>query len=253
MIHVLGVPMYDKTIEDAVEQISNVCLSNSEPENYCISATGAHGIVCSINDVELKTILTGFYMNLPDGKPTVWVGKLKGAQKMQHCPGPVFFESLMRYTADKPINHFFCGGKEGVADELKVSCSTNFANNHVVGTFCPPFRQMSDAEMTDLGKMIEDSGAEVLWIGISTPKQEKFAWRLRNFTRVKFIITVGAAFDFHTGMAKKAPAWITKIGMEWFYRMVSEPKRLVKRYAEVVPKFIFYNLAEFMGFRKKIA
>jgi N-acetylglucosaminyldiphosphoundecaprenol N-acetyl-beta-D-mannosaminyltransferase len=97
-----------------------------------------------------------------------------------------------------------------------------------------------------LGQQISASDADVVWIGLSTPKQEQFAWQLRKYARVHFIITVGAAFDFHTDRLKRTPSWIQKIGMEWCYRLLSEPKRLYKRYLEIVPLFIYYNFKEFI-------
>jgi N-acetylglucosaminyldiphosphoundecaprenol N-acetyl-beta-D-mannosaminyltransferase len=99
---------------------------------------------------------------------------------------------------------------------------------------------MAESEFVDLGKMINTAQADIVWIGLSTPKQEIFAKRLSNYVRVHFIITVGAAFDFLTGRVKQAPAFVQRIGMEWFFRLVTEPRRLYKRYLKVVPLFLFY-------------
>jgi N-acetylglucosaminyldiphosphoundecaprenol N-acetyl-beta-D-mannosaminyltransferase len=229
-------------------------ISTEDKRNRCISATGAHGIIYANKNEEFKAILNQFYLNLPDGMPGVWIGKLKGAKQMKRCYGPDFFKDLMIASANKPVKHFFCGGKEGVADELKEKCGRKFNNYNIVGTFCPPFRKMSEEELIELGQRINASGADIVWIGLSTPKQEQFAWQLRNYIKVHFIITVGAAFDFHTDKVKQAPSWIQKIGMEWFYRLISEPKRLYKRYLEIVPLFILYNVKELIDtiFIKKL-
>jgi len=151
---------------------------------------------------------------------------------------------VLQNSADKRVKHFLCGGKEGVADELKEAVATKFANRQVVGTFCPPFREMSDQEFKALGDEINRSGANIVWIGLSTPKQERFARRLAQFARVNFIVTVGAAFDFHTDRVTQAPGWMQKMSLEWFFRLMVEPKRLYKRYLEIVPMFIFLNLKE---------
>lgn len=249
MINVLGVPLYDKTIDDAVESIIADLRNPSVAEiNRCISATGAHGLVEAHKDAGFKTILSHFFMNLPDGMPGVWVGRMKGAKTMQRCYGPDFFKALITTTGGLPVNHFFCGGKEGVANQLKEVCKEQFSNNKITGIYCPPFRELTDAEMEVLGQQIIDSGAHVVWIGLSTPKQEKFAIRLSNFTKTGFIITVGAAFDFHTGRVKQAPKWMQNAGLEWFFRLLMEPKRLYKRYFEIVPKFIWLNIKEFLDF-----
>ena len=257
MVRVLDVELYSFDIDKAVVDVEDTILSGISPDNRLISATGAHGIITARKDKQFREILTQFYINLPDGMPGVWVGRMKGAKEMKRCYGPEFFRSLLISSAGKPIQHFFCGGKEGVADELKAACETKFGNQNIVGTFCPPFRNLSDEEMQSLGTQINNSGADIVWIGLSTPKQEKFAFRLKEFTKVNFIITVGAAFDFHTDNVKQAPAWVQKIGMEWFFRLLMEPKRLYKRYLEIVHLFIWYNIKDlcnnyFLKSKKKV-
>lgn len=246
MVRVLDIPLYDADIKSSIELVLND-ISTKGKINLCISATGAHGIIYANKNNAFKNILNQFFLNLPDGMPGVWIGKLKGAKKMKRCYGPDFFKDLMIASAGKPIKHFFCGGKEGVANELKKQCGIKFNNYNIVGTFCPPFRTMCQEEFTELGQQINSSGADVVWIGLSTPKQEQFAWQLRQYVNVHFIITVGAAFDFHTDRLKQTPSWIQKIGMEWLYRLLNEPKRLYKRYFEIVPLFIYYNCKEFFA------
>ncbi len=249
MIPVLNVPFYDKDIAMAVAEVmQGISSGTSKDKNLCISATGAHGLIEARKDPDFNCVLQGFHINLPDGMPVVWIGRLKGARQMRRCYGPDFFEGLLKSTADLPVNHFFCGGKDGVAADLKEAVSNKFANHQVTGYYAPPFRDMTDAEMYELGQQINGSGAHIVWIGISTPKQEKFARRLANFTRTDYIITVGAAFDFHTGKLKQAPAWMQNMGLEWFFRLLMEPKRLYKRYFEIVPKFIWLNIKEFLDF-----
>ncbi len=248
MIEVLGVPFYTKNIDTAVKEVIAACGDAYLPQNYCISASGAHGLVEAAKNPAFKTILKDFHINLPDGMPTVWVGRLKGAKGMQRCYGPDFFMELMKASATQPIKHFFCGGKEGVAENLKRTCLDRFGNCHVVGTFCPPFREMSDAEMNDLGQTISATKADIVWIGMSCPKQEKFAYRLSKYTNTHFIVAVGAAFDFHTDNVKQAPKWMQKSGLEWFFRLLMEPKRLFMRYFEIVPQFIWLNIKEFVDF-----
>ncbi|NQT26454.1 WecB/TagA/CpsF family glycosyltransferase, partial [candidate division KSB1 bacterium] len=162
------------------------------------------------------------------------------------CYGPDFFRDVIFATRDKNIQHFFCGGKGGVAKELKKVCEDKYHNYNVIGTFSPPFREMIDEELQALANKINQLGTDIIWIGLSTPKQEIFAHRLSKFVNVNFICTIGAAFDFHTGKVKQAPKWIQIIGAEWLFRLVMEPKRLWKRYLEIVPLFISYNLLEYI-------
>jgi N-acetylglucosaminyldiphosphoundecaprenol N-acetyl-beta-D-mannosaminyltransferase len=245
-MEVLGVKIYNKTINHAVSDIVESLLNKTAPANACISATGAHGIIEAYLKPPFKEVLNSFYWNLPDGMPTVWVGWLKGEKQMERCYGPDFFKALLTASANKNIQHFFCGGKEGVAAILKEKCLQKFANNHISGVYCPPFREMNDAEMLELGQQINASSADIVWIGISTPKQEIFAQRLSKFTRVSYIITVGAAFDFHTDLLRQAPKWMQKAGLEWFFRLLMEPRRLYKRFFTIVPLFIWLNIKEFV-------
>ncbi len=245
MPKIVDIPLYDKSITQITEQIIKM-IKTKIGINLLISATGAHGLVLGQLNNNFKNILNSFYANLPDGMPGVWIGRLKGAKEMERCYGPDFFRDTIIATKDEKINHFFCGGKKGVAEELKKVCEEKFGNFNVVGTYSPPFNEMTDYELEKLAEKINSLNTNIVWIGLSTPKQEIFAYRLSKYTKVNFICTVGAAFDFHTGKVKQAPSWIQKIGMEWFFRLFMEPKRLWKRYFEIVPLFIWYNLLEFL-------
>ncbi|NCI49122.1 WecB/TagA/CpsF family glycosyltransferase [Sediminibacterium roseum] len=249
MVFVLNVPFYDRDIPSAVAQILSEMRSGaSRAQNFRISATGAHGLIEARKSPAFNAVIQDFYINLPDGMPVVWVGRLRGHKQMRRCYGPDFFKELIVATANTPINHFFCGGKEGVAEELQAFCRTRLRNEHITGTYSPPFRSMTDQEMEELGRRISKAGADIIWIGLSTPKQEAFAHRLAGYVKAHYIITVGAAFDFHTGRIKQAPRWMQSIGMEWFFRLLTEPRRLYRRYFEIVPKFIFLNIKEFFYF-----
>lgn len=243
MIRVLNTNLYDLGLGNAVQEITSKC-QNIERLNLCVSATGAHGLITAYNDANFKKVLDYFFMNLPDGMPGVWIGRLKGAKEMRRCYGPDFFKEVMIESSKKNIKHYFCGGKEGIAEQLQKGCAKKFGDSNIVGTFSPPFREMSDEELDKLAQTINSLNVDIVWIGLSTPKQERFAFRLSKFTRVHFIITVGAAFDFHTGNVTQAPKFVQNIGMEWFFRLIVEPKRLWKRYFEIVPLFIWYNIIE---------
>lgn len=245
MTKVLQIELYDAGLNSAVRELIEHCAPASPRQNRCVSATGAHGLVTAFKDPDFRDTLDSFHWNLPDGMPGVWVGRLKGASAMTRCCGPDFFKLVFEQSSKTPIRHFLCGGKEGVADELRAAVAGKFGNPNVVGTYCPPFREMSDEEFQDLADTINRSQADVVWVGLSTPKQERFARRLVGAgLKVHFIVTVGAAFDFHTDRITQAPGWMQKFSLEWSFRLMSEPKRLFRRYAEVVPMFIFLNLKE---------
>ena len=217
-------------------------IHTKQASNYLVSATSVHGIVYANQNLSFKNILHNFYCNLPDGMPLTWVGHLKGYKQMTRCTGIDTFQTVMSSTSKYPIKHFFCGGKDGIAIELQNASASKLGNSNIVGTFSPPFREMTKEEFKDLGTLINASGANVLWIGLSTPKQEIFATELSKYIHVNYIITVGAVFDFFTNNLQRAPRWIQNIGLEWLYRLCKEPRRLFKRYAEIVPMFIWLNL-----------
>ena len=247
MVHVLGIHLFDRGLQQAIEEIAQVAI-RAERRGFCVSATGAHGLVTCCQQPEFRRILSRFEINLPDGMPSVWIGKLKGARQMQRCYGPDFFKGLIQYTRDMPVKHFFCGGKPAVAEELREAVGHKYGNFSIVGTYCPPFRELTDHEWVSLGRQIQNSNVDIVWIGLSTPKQEIFAQKLVKFCAVKFIITVGAAFDFHTGRVVQAPRLMQRLGLEWFFRLLVEPKRLWRRYFQIVPLFVYYNAREFFSF-----
>ncbi|HEU5290199.1 MAG TPA: WecB/TagA/CpsF family glycosyltransferase [Cyclobacteriaceae bacterium] len=246
-VEVLGVPLFASNIESATALVIEACQSTNK-NNYCISATGAHGLVFAKKNKVFEDTLKSFFINLPDGMPGVWVGKMKGSKGMKRCYGPDFFLHMMTSTKNLAITHFFCGGNEGIANQLKEAVAQKFANTNVVGTFCPPFKDIRDYDYKGIADQINQTKANIVWIGLSTPKQELFAKNLSQFTKVDFIITVGAAFDFHTDRVTQAPRLLQKAGLEWFFRFLMEPKRLYKRYLEIVPMFIYYNLKELFTF-----
>jgi N-acetylglucosaminyldiphosphoundecaprenol N-acetyl-beta-D-mannosaminyltransferase len=251
MINILGVPIYDDGLKNAVATIVQLSQIKDTKRKIpkCITATGSHGLVIAQQDNNYRDILKKSYWNLPDGMPSVWIGKLKGAKKIERCYGPDLFREVMLASKNKSIKHYFCGGMDGVAANLKILCENNFGNFNIVGTFSPPFRKMTDEELLDLANNINANEADIIWIGMSTPKQEMLAFRLSKYAQVSFICTVGAAFDFYSGRVIQAPKFIQKSGFEWLFRLIIEPRRLWKRYFEVVPLFIYYNIKEYINIK----
>ena len=250
-VPVIGVPLFVGDIPSIARRVVDSVVEGTVEDTRLVTATAAHGLVHAQTDPEFMQLLREFDVVLPDGMPSVWVGRLKGARDMQRCYGPGFFAEMMRVSADEPVRHYLCGGKEGVAEELKAACAEKFGNERVVGTHCPPFRPLTGEEYRALGRDIDDAGADIVWIGISTPKQERFAAELAPHTEASYIVTVGAAFDFHSGRVRQAPSWIQHSGLEWLFRTLMEPRRLWRRQVRVVPGFLYYNLLEWLGVRSE--
>lgn len=243
---VIGTELYEKGLENAIQELESGL--EQSPKNRCISPSDANVLVEARRNPQFRFILHQFYWNLPDGVPSVWILKRKGAKKASRCSGPDFFERLIKSTVDKNVNHFLLGGAAGVAEALKNTCR-EWGNDHVTGTYSPPYVSYDQMNYAEMAAAIKAAKADIVWVGLGTPKQIYCAHELAKKTQVKYIITIGAAFDFHTGRIKKAPHWIQKIGMEWMFRLLMEPKRLFKRYFRVVPQFLWFALLD--GIRGK--
>ena len=184
-------------------------------------------------------------MVLPDGMPLVWIGKLGGLPVERVC-GPDLMEEMMRRSAATGLRHYFYGGKAGVAEQLARHFRLRFPGVQIVGTAMPPFRDLTAQEQEDALAEIIASDADVVWIGISSPKQDVWMWE--NVHRLpQTLIGVGAAFDFHSGQVRRAPRWMQRYGLEWLFRLMSEPRRLWRRYLLVAPQFVWRLLTHRTG------
>ncbi|MBV8780539.1 MAG: WecB/TagA/CpsF family glycosyltransferase, partial [Phycisphaerae bacterium] len=186
-----------------------------------------------------------------DGMPMVWLNRLAGNAHVSRVYGPDLMLKVCGEGVAKGIKHYFYGGADGVADLLASRLIARFPGLQVVGTCCPPFRKMTEAEDAELIATINDSGADIVWVGLSTPKQERWMSSHVGKVNAPVLIGVGAAFDFHAGLKKQAPAWMQKSGMEWFYRLCTEPRRLWKRYLRNNPLFVLYLALDKLGLRTR--
>jgi N-acetylglucosaminyldiphosphoundecaprenol N-acetyl-beta-D-mannosaminyltransferase len=148
------------------------------------------------------------------------------------------------------LRHFFYGGAPGVAEELGRRLAARFPGLIVAGSLSPPFRDLSVTELEADAETINGSGADLVWVGLGTPKQERWAAAMRGRLRAKVLVTVGAAFDFHTGRLRQAPRSLQRAGLEWAYRLVQEPRRLWRRYLTNNSAFILLAVADLLGWSK---
>lgn len=241
---ILGVRINELTLNKTIEIIINWI--KEKKKNYVV-LTGAHGIIEMQKDKELLKINNSAGIVTPDGMPEVWLGKIKGYKNINKVYAPEIMEEIFKISVKNDIKHFFYGGKEGVAKKLKKVVEEKYPGIKVVGTYYPPFRPLTAEEKTDVVNQINDSYADIVWCGLGCPKQEKWMWEFRPLLNAFVLIGVGAGFDFISCEKPLAPYWITRSGFEWFYRIFSDPKRLMKRYGKVVPKFIFLNFIELLN------
>lgn len=148
------------------------------------------------------------------------------------------------------MEQFFYGGRQGVADELVHTMQEKLGTLIIKGTFCPPFRLLSQEEENDFITRINTDPPDILWLGISTPRQEQQMWRFKAAIKAKVMIGVGAAFDFLTGRLKRPPQLIQRSGMEWLFRLFMEPGRLMSRYIRNNPSFLWHIMLQLSGIKK---
>jgi N-acetylglucosaminyldiphosphoundecaprenol N-acetyl-beta-D-mannosaminyltransferase len=219
-------------------------LEQPERDGAYVCATSVHGVVEAQADDDLKRILNGAFINFADGTPLVKVGKMLGAKRMERIWGPDFFQRVCEMTAPMEVKHFFYGGNEGVAEELARRLQTRLPQLKVAGWYCPPFRPLTEREKAEVIARINVSRADIVWVGLSTPKQEKWIGEVHRQLNVKLLCSVGAAFDYHTGRLRFTPSIFRTMGLEWFYRLLLEPRRLWRRYFKIVPYFLVKSAAQ---------
>jgi N-acetylglucosaminyldiphosphoundecaprenol N-acetyl-beta-D-mannosaminyltransferase len=215
-----------------------------------ITVTGAHGVMEAQKDEHLRAILNQSFLCTPDGMPMVWLGRLGGYREIARVYGPDFMLDVCEASRARGVRHFFYGGAKGVASDLKEKLSARFPGLIVAGIFEPPFRPLNPDEEAALRHAVQETRPDVMWVGLSTPKQERFMAEYISKLDVTMMVGVGAAFDFHTGRVKQAPDWMQAVGLEWFYRLCQEPRRLWKRYLTTNPKFVYLIFCQYLGLRK---
>lgn len=247
-VDVLGVGVSALSRREAVEAIGR-WIREGTSEYVCV--TGVHGVMESQSDEVLRGIHNEAGMVTPDGMPLVWLSRLWGDRPVERVYGPDLLLDVCRESQRRGWRHFFYGGAEGVADLLVDRLRERFAALDVAGTYCPPFRPLTSAESREVIERIEASGADIVWVGLSTPKQERWMSAHVRALPGKVLIGVGAAFDFHAGLKRQAPSWMQRSGLEWLFRLLSEPRRLWRRYLVNNPAFVFLITLQALGFRRR--
>ena len=260
-INVLGVGISTLTLHSAVE---NIFSAIARGEQGYVTVTGVHGVSESQADTELKRIHNDSLLTTPDGMPMTWLGRLRGIgpEKMDRVYGPDLMLQLLQAGQSRGLRHYFFGGAEGVAQLLEEKLSARFPGIQIVGTHTPPYRPLTDVEELRLVEELCELKPHCLWIGLSTPKQERFmAQFLSKYGRSGqpenpcipdplVLLGVGAAFDFHAGLVPQAPRWMQRAGLEWLFRLKQEPRRLWKRYFKNNPLFVWRTCLQLSGLRK---
>ena len=214
-----------------------------------VTVTGVHGIMESQRSLSVKTAHDNAWMTVPDGMPLVYIGWLLGEKTIRRCYGPNLMKAIIKHSVSRGYTHYLFGGGENVAQELCKVLEQQYPGVKIVGTYTPPFRPLSRLEKRNLLEEVNSLRPNIIWVGLSTPKQELFMFEFINSAKVNIMFGVGAAFDFHLGHLTSAPDWMQYLALEWLYRLLQEPKRLWKRYLINNPSFIFLVLLQFFKLR----
>lgn len=232
--NILGVEFNLVSYEDVLSTIDK--WRRSGKKSY-ITLTPAISVMLCNRDKKLHCATANAGLTLPDSIGIILAAKLLGYGTCGRVSGPTLMLKCCDWGRSYGYRHYFYGGAESIADRLAEELSTIYPGLQIAGTFSPPFHQLSQSEDLRIVEIINATKPDVVWVGLGTPKQEK--WMADHIGRIKAtaMIGVGAAFDFHAGNVRWAPVWVRKIGMEWFYRLILEPKRW-RRFIDI-PRFIF--------------
>jgi N-acetylglucosaminyldiphosphoundecaprenol N-acetyl-beta-D-mannosaminyltransferase len=235
-VDVLGVGISAVDADDAVAEITR-WIDNGLRHYVCV--TGVHGVMESQCDAELLRIHNESGLTTPDGMPMVWASHAAGATNVQRVYGPDLMLSVCERAAERGWGCYLYGSTDDVLGRLCRNLTDRLPGLKIVGSYSPPFRDLTQEEDECVVQAINDSGADIVWIGLSTPKQER--WMASHVGRVNAaaLVGVGAAFDIHAGQVRQAPRWMQRAGLEWLFRVLHEPRRLFRRYAVNIPRFMF--------------
>ena len=214
-----------------------------------VCLAGVHGVMEVQRNADLASIFANAAIVVPDGMPTVWVGRHQGHAQMERVAGPDLMLEVMKRPEFRERSHFLCGGKKGVAEELQQELVRRMPWIRIVGIHTPPFGPIEAIAEQEMIDKINSARPDIVWVGISTPKQERFMARYLSQLETKLMFGVGAAFDFHTGRIADCPDWVKRCGLQWLDRLLQDPKHLWKRYLRNNPAFLYHIALQVAGIK----
>lgn len=246
-INIVGVNVSCLPLSDTLDRIGEYISGRG---SHYVLASNVHTLMMSRGDPSYRRIHNAADICLPDGKPLVWAARILGGARIERICGRDLMSALCARSLAKGYSHYFLGGQEPVLRTLVSTLQNRYRGLRVAGYYSPPFRPVTAEEDARMIQAINESGADILWVGLGAPKQEKWIGEHAGRVRAPVMFAVGAAFDYLAGNIKPAPPWIQRAGLEWFVRLCSEPRRLWRRYILNNPKFVFLIACQALRLRK---
>ena len=213
-----------------------------------ICVASVHGVITARDDRQVRTFLNEADIVTPDGMPLVWALRSFGHKQQQRVYGPNLMLHLCESAAEHGYRVFLFGGTDDSLRALRDRLRERVLALRIAGSYAPPFRPLTAEELATVRESIRSSEADLVFVGISTPKQERWMYENRDALPGVVMIGVGAAFDFHAGRVRQAPEWMQRNGLEWLFRLAMEPARLWRRYVLVTPRFLPLWALQRLGF-----
>jgi len=246
-VDILGVRVSVLTIPDAVAAVER-WIAGGDRQYVCV--TGVHGVMESRRDPALRAIHNAAGLVTADGMPLVWLSRRRGHPEAERVYGPDLMLALCERAAARGYRNYLMGGAPGTPERLAEKLRARFPGLVITGTFSPPFRPATPEEDAALVARINAARPDIVWVGLSTPKQERWMAEHRAALTASALIGVGAAFDFLSGLKRQAPVWMRRRGLEWLFRLATEPRRLARRYCVNNTMFLAALLLEALGLRR---
>ncbi len=246
-VNILGIGVSAVNMAQALERIADH-IARRDPTYVVVCPV--YTIVLSQRNPALRTAVNRAGLVTPDGMPLVFLSRRMGCTHVRRVYGPELVTAVSGMAAERGYSCFFYGGAPGVADDLARVMAWRFPALKIAGTYSPPFRESSAEEDEAVIQAINEAGPDIIWVGLGSPKQELWMARHRDRLTAPVLAGVGAAFDFLTGRVPQAPRWMQRIALEWLFRLLTEPRRLWRRYLIGNPLFLYYLFLQLTGLRR---
>lgn len=248
-VNILSVNISKKNLKETTDLMCS-WIDSKQKKRMCVTPTNC--VLWAYKDERLRNVYNTSDLNLADGVPLIWASKLFGNKIRGRVTGLDLLPEFARIASEKKYSFFFLGAKEGVGQALANSFKRTYPKLDIAGVYSPPFAErFSDEENKKMVEMINILKPNVLWVSLTAPKQDHWIFEHLDKLNVNVAIGVGGAFEVSAGLIKRAPKWMQRSGLEWFYRFLQEPTRLFKRYFVEAPIFIPLIVLQKLGFLKK--